>query len=73
MIKGQKESSLSSPGKCLPKQEFAFRNLLLCVQSFPDCIWEKTTGKSEEKIGISEKIFEGEETEYMLCSSKNSS
>lgn len=73
MINGEKESSLPSPGKCLAKQEFAFRNLLLCVQSFPDCIWEKTTGKSEEKTGISEKIYEGEETEYMFHSSKNSS
>lgn len=51
MIKGVKESSLPSPEKCLVKQEFAVRNLLLYVQSFPDCVWEKTTGKS----GISEK------------------
>lgn len=52
---GEKESSLPSPEKCLIKQEFAVRNLMLYVHSFPDCIWEKTTGKLEEKIGISEK------------------
>lgn len=54
MIKGGKEPSLPSE-KCLVKQELTVQRLLLCVQRFPDCIWEKTRGESEEKIGLSEK------------------
>lgn len=49
LINGEKESSLPSPEKCLVKQEFAVRNLLLYAQSFSDCIWERTTGKSDKR------------------------